>query len=456
MAGIGFEITKILKRRSLLSAFEAYSYAGLIGSGPWVLSILAMTIVGLMSLQLINTASHVITFLVAVTYLMAGSLILTGGLQLMLTRFMSDTLFKQKQQNILPNLLGSILLVSLVSGCIALLLLPFFSLNPLFYNVLMAASFVCLSNLWMVIIFLSGMKAFKRIVNVMAVGYTLFVVLAYQLASLGINGLMLAFFISQCVLLFSFLYFIMREFPANKLIAFDFLHKKNTFYSLFICGSFYNIGVWVDKFVFWFTPQTSEAINGLFRASIIYDVPIFLAYLSIVPGMAVFLVRIETDFAEQHEAYYNAVRGNATLQRLLEIKALMIKAVNRGLIDIIKVQGVVVVILIVWGKPLLQAINIDTAYYPLFCVDLVGVAIQVLFLSVLNVLFYFDKRYLACLITGIFLIANLLLSLMSVQLGTHFYGYGFTLALLIATLLGIALLNRIFYTLEYETYMFQR
>ena len=39
MAGIGFEIRKILKKNTLLSVFEAYSYAGLIGSGPWLLSI---------------------------------------------------------------------------------------------------------------------------------------------------------------------------------------------------------------------------------------------------------------------------------------------------------------------------------------------------------------------------------------------------------------------------------
>ena len=43
MAGIGFEIRKILKKNTLLSVFEAYGYAGLIGSGPWLLSIIALS-----------------------------------------------------------------------------------------------------------------------------------------------------------------------------------------------------------------------------------------------------------------------------------------------------------------------------------------------------------------------------------------------------------------------------
>ena len=42
MAGIGFELRKILKKKTLLSIVEAYGLAGLISSGPWVLSILAL------------------------------------------------------------------------------------------------------------------------------------------------------------------------------------------------------------------------------------------------------------------------------------------------------------------------------------------------------------------------------------------------------------------------------
>lgn len=35
MAGIGFEIRRILKRDSFLNLFEAYGLAGIISSGPW-------------------------------------------------------------------------------------------------------------------------------------------------------------------------------------------------------------------------------------------------------------------------------------------------------------------------------------------------------------------------------------------------------------------------------------
>lgn len=55
---------------------------------------------------------------------------------------------------------------------------------------------------------------------------------------------------------------------------------------------------------------------GPLRTSILYDLPILFAYLSIIPGMAVFPVRIEADFAERYERAYEAIRGGETLQHI--------------------------------------------------------------------------------------------------------------------------------------------
>lgn len=49
MAGIGFELRKLLKKDTLVGLLQAYTFAGIIGSGPWVLSILGILIIGLLS-----------------------------------------------------------------------------------------------------------------------------------------------------------------------------------------------------------------------------------------------------------------------------------------------------------------------------------------------------------------------------------------------------------------------
>jgi len=457
MAGIGFEIRKILEKDTFLSLLEAYGFAGLISSGPWVLSILGVMLIGVLSYSIVAPQSLIVQFLVSVTYLMAFSLILTGVLQLMFTRFIADRLFECKKEIILPNMLGALTLTTVLSASFAFLMLFTLFDQPLSYRLLMLANFVALCNLWIVIIFLSSMKTYLLIVMLFFAGYGLAVVSALTLSRLGfgLNGLLLGVLIGHSFLLFSFLFVIIREYPGNKLISFDFLKKNQIFVSLAFTGFFFNLGIWADKLVFWFYPDTSQLVIGPLRASLIYDLPIFLAYLSIIPGMAVFLVRMEADFAEQYDLFYTAIREGDTLQRIYYRKDRMIYTARQGIYEIFKVQGITVVLLLLWGKDILEMIGISTLYVRLFYIDVVGVSVQVLLLSIMNVLFYLDGRRIALFLSGLFLILNTSLSLLSIHLGASFFGYGFTLAMALTSLTGLALLSRKMNQLEYQTFMLQ-
>ena len=69
MAGIGFELKKILKKDTLLSILEAYGLAGIVSSGPWVLSIVALMAIGFLSLWKVLHEESIIQFLVIINYL---------------------------------------------------------------------------------------------------------------------------------------------------------------------------------------------------------------------------------------------------------------------------------------------------------------------------------------------------------------------------------------------------
>ena len=75
----------------------------------------------------------------------------------------------------------------------------------------------------------------------------------------------------------------------------------------------------------------------------------FLAYLSIIPGMAVFLLRMETDFVEQYRKFYAAINDGAPLKLILQIYEEMIVTIRRGFTEIFKVQGMTIVILLAMG-----------------------------------------------------------------------------------------------------------
>ena len=454
MAGIGFELRKILSADSFRATVHGYAYAGVIGSGPWVLSILAVLIVGIISVGIDGNDRAVQKFLVSVTYLMAVSLIFTGGTQLVFTRFVADRLFEHRHDCILPNLFGLLTLNTLAS---ALLAAPIaflaFPTETFAYQVLLLANFVALTNLWLVVIFLSGMKRYGHILGVMFIGYSLMVATGFGLRHLGTEGLMACFLLTHAGLLFAFLTEVVRIFPLRASIAFDFLNRSMIFPTLFAAGLIFYCGVWVDKFLFWYNPATSEGIVGPLRASAIYDMPIFIAYLTTIPGMAVFLLRIETDFAENYERLYDAIRGGAALDHVYFLKDQMSLSVRRAVMEIVKVQGVTVLVFFLWAEDLFRWLGISELFLPLLYVDVVGAGVQVILMALLNVFFYLDRRRSVIIVTLTFFLTNAIVTFLTQQLGPAFFGYGFVISALAAALVGLVILNRRVFDLEYETFM---
>ncbi|GAL03031.1 extracellular matrix protein PelG [Photobacterium aphoticum] len=175
-----------------------------------------------------------------------------------------------------------------------------------------------------------------------------------------------------------------------------------------------------------------------------------------MPGMAVFMLRMETDFADACLKFYDAVREGATLDSIQLLKDKMVLACQQSIYEIFKVQGITLALLILWAEDILLALKIDLAYLHLLYVDLVGVSLQVLVMSILNVMYYLDKRYSALALTALMAIGNVTLAFVSIDMGPVFYGYGFAITMLVTTIVGMIMLDSQFEDLEYQTFMLQR
>lgn len=457
MAGIGFELRRMLRKNTLTGLLQAYAYAGVIGSGPWVFSIIGILLVGIFSASSL-VPSHLVTqFQTSVTYLVASSLILTGFVQLAFTRFISDRLFEKQGDMVLPNLHGLLLLV--VSSVAALGTLALFVVFPgelLLYRLLMLAGLAIMCGVWVLAILLSGMKRYQAITVLFGGAYALIVIVSMLLRHWGLEGLLAGFVFGNFVLLAGMWVLVVREFaPEGRLIAFDFLKRRLIYPSLIFVGLLYNLGVWADKFMFWYFPPTSDSIIGGLRASLIYDLPVFLSYLSIIPGMAVFLVRIETDFVEFYDKFYDAVRSGGSLEYIEDMRDEMVYSIQQGLREIAKIQTLAVLVTFVAGPALLDALGISNLYLPLLHVQVVGAGLQVGLMAILNVFFYLDQRRIVLLLCLEMVLLNVAFTAFTLHLGAAFYGYGFTVAMLVTLCTGMAQLNRQLNRLEYETFMLQ-
>lgn len=456
MAGIGFELKKMLQDESWLGLAKTYAYAGIISSGPWVLSILGIMLVGLLGMANKTNQGELAEFLVSVTYLMSLSLILTGLLQLMFTRFIADRLYEKNTHIVLPNLMGAMYLTTTVSGVLGGILGLIFFWGNWAYLILMVVNFVVLCNLWIVLVFVSGMREYHYVLWSFLIAYGSIVLLSLGFSSLGVNGLLVSLLLGHTFLLVALFYLVLKNFDGEDWVRFDFLQRKQIFPILALIGVCFNLGVWVDKWIFWLNPDTSDVVGDVLRASVIYDLPIFLAYLSIIPGMASFLLRVETDFVDAYKQYYQAINQGLPLGEIESRRHTMLGVIRMAFAEIAKVQAIALIILFLLADNIIAWLELSPLYVHLYYIDLLATAIQVIFMATLSVSFYFNLLKLAFQMTFLLLVLNLLLTLISLALGPAFYGYGFALALLISTLWGMFFLSEKLNRLEYLTYMMQR
>ena len=171
--------------------------------------------------------------------------------------------------------------------------------------------------------------------------------------------------------------------------------------------------------------------------------------------MAVFLVKMETDFVEFYDNFYKAVREGGSLEYMEKMRNEMVFTIRQGIYQIIKIQSIATLGVFVAGEIILNFLGISLLYLPLLFVNLISVGLQVVFLGVLNVFFYLDKRRIVFLLTALFVIFNGIFTAITLYLGPKFYGYGLAAALLLCIMLGFRLLDKVFDELEYNTFMLQ-
>jgi uncharacterized membrane protein len=133
----------------------------------------------------------------------------------------------------------------------------------------------------------------------------------------------------------------------------------------------------------------------------------------------------------------------------------MINAVTRSIQEILFVQGMFNILLFLSAEQLFEILVLPKLYLPLFYVDVIGVQLQLGFMSILAYLYYLDKQKEALLYTLAFVLLNALLTWISIQMGPYFYGYGYSITLLILFVASIRTLNTILQELDYATFMLQ-
>ncbi len=452
MAGVGFVLRKLVRADGITTNLSGLAHATLASSGPWLFACLVLIGIAFLGRGIVEP-NALRQFSILIMYNFSLSLVGTGVILLIVTRCLADSIFARDLSKVADLLIGSLIIVFFFMALIGLALYGYaLDLAPS----VRAFGFLGLmltGGVWLVAVFMSALKSYSSITASFVFGMTVAFVASLSLArSYGLTGLLAGFSLGLAVVFFSMLGRVVFEYPGEISRPFQFLVKARGLWQLGLVGLMVNSAIWVDKWVMWFAPGASSLGTALY-AHESYEAAMFLAYLSIVPSLALLLVDIETNFFETYWKFYRQIGEHATLSEIRTQHATVSRILSLGLKRLALFQTVICLIGLLIAPALVSAVDGGIEMVPVLRYGLVGALFHMLLIATMTVLSYFDLRRELLVVTFTFFILNAGLTAIAAMLGGEFHGYGYCLAALTSFVLAYYLAHSRVNRLLYHTFV---
>ncbi|MHC4470015.1 MAG: exopolysaccharide Pel transporter PelG [Planctomycetota bacterium] len=453
MAGIGFELQRMIDEgQGLVSRIRSYACAGLISSGPWIMTIFTLGIISAFG-HLLAPRDEFEIFRGLVTYAFAFSLIVVGVMQMAVTRRIADQLYTKEYQQVLPGFAACAILLGLFQALLGGLFCLGASL-PLNLSLVSVTLYVVVSITWLALIWLGITREFDTVLKGYGIGCLVtFAVVASLRRPCDALGLMSAYTAGQAVILAFLMRSIARGLATGGRRDFSILRSIVDFPQLVLVGLLYNAAIWVDKIIFWFTDGIGRHPWILFHP--LYDTCCFLAYLTVIPALAVNLVRVETSFYECYRSYFGAILGGMPLSVIDDRRSAMFKNMRDGMVRLLRIQGFITITIMIFAPYLLKHLELPATAIRIFRAVCVGAFFHVMLLVTILMQLYFDLRRQALVTSVLFLCLNASLAFWSVAAGISTYGFGYAIAALVSLLIGYTQLTKALDNLDYYVFTSQ-
>lgn len=480
MAGIGFELKKLFEKKGVLSKMKAYGYTGIITTGPMLLGfafLLGINWVG--EWYKLDTHSRDL-FVSMVTYSLFASLIFTSLFSMVITRYVADVEYVDKNSSekaqlkqhrmILPSFDG-ILFVMLPIGGILYAIFLYFAGISLVDAVLNFIIFEELLVVWTQMTYLTAVNHYKEIMLTYAVAILLAFIIAVLLsafAGVSLTSLLISVCSGYGIMVLGNLWALYDFFPANieknciehydyynlqknkstrkkkdkKEIllsyrhedqgAFEYLKWFDEYKSLVTIGFFSTVGLFAHLIIAWFGPIGIH-VQGLYYAAPQHDVPALFAFLTIIITTINFVTSVEVNFYPKYAKYYQLFNGQGSIKEIEQAEKEMLTVLEREIGYTSKRQlyftaVMISVGLIILTQPWTQLgfTALMGGYFRTLCV---AYGIYAIGNILMLMLLYFTDYKSAAFATVVFAVISVVGSVLSnIFLDTKFYGIGFAVA----------------------------
>ena len=454
MAGIGFELKKLFRRKGLFAALRAYGYSGVICTGPMLLGVLLQ--VGILVLCGWAGAARADQDLLVcmVTYTLLSSLTVTSFFSMPLTRFLADMLYEEQEQVILPSFWGSNSLM-LAGGCALYGIFLLFSGATLVQGLLCLWLFAEMIVNWNAMSYLTAIKDYRSILlafaaaiaTAFATGY----LLVFVLGAPVLEGFLFAITVGYGLMLLLETLLLHRYFPQSDTSPWMFLRWIDRFLPLAFTGLFTNLGLFAHLLIIWAGPIGVQ-VKGLFYGAPYHDVPAMLAFLSILVTTVNFVVSVEVNFYPKYRDYYSLFNDGGVVGDIVTAEEEMLAVLNRELYYTALKQLFITAAVISLESVLLDMLplgfnDLMHGYFRTLCV---GYGLYAVGNTILLILLYFTDYLGALAASGAFAVCAAVCTAVSLLFDPAYYGFGFLVGAAVFFVLALVRLDHFTANLPYR------
>jgi len=429
MAGIGFELKKIFKKNSIVAKFRGSTYACITTIGPLLLVFATLMIIYILlgyNNILFATRERLSS---TILYIFIFSLCTTSPFNSVLSRYVADKIFENREEDILPSYyaaLGANVIFSAAFGIPFTIWGVIVGRINILYMFIAYCGYFGLVLVFFSMLYLTALKEYFKIAGAFFIGMGITVILGVVFVKIfGINveyAIITAFGVG--FLITGFLQFgLIRGYFKNnsgnyrEVFSYFKLHWK-----LLATNAFYTLGLYVHNFIFW-TTSLRIVVDSTFVSAPTYDMATFIAMMLNISTMVIFIVQVETNFHDQYQAYCQTVIGG-TGEDIRYAKKNMFEAIRKEMLYIFEMQAIITIALYLVALIFLPTIGVGGMILAITAPLAVAYLLIFMMYNLIIFIFYFNVYDKAMYTAIIFFSVTFIGSLISLHLTPNLYGLG--------------------------------
>lgn len=429
MAGIGVKLNRIYEKNTLTTNIMGFTYSTAVTIAPMLLVIGNILLMGrVLGFSRVNYSSREL-FSSTVLYIFVFSLLTAAPFNAVLSRYMSDIIYEENYDDILPCFYVGLLLNVVFGG---LLGIPFCIREYLvgqvgiLYVFTGFCGYIALVLVFYAMLYLSICKDYKKISLFffvgMAVAFAASCILAkvvgMAVPSAMLLGLVCGFLTIACLEIAQLrCYFNKNSGHYRRVLSY---FKK--YWKLVVTNFLYILGLYIHNFVFWTTDLKMTVANSFVCAEP-YDMASCLAMFTNISATVIFISRVEMHFHEKYKKYSEAVTGGRW-EDIKNTKNRMFRQLAGELMNLVRTQFIISVVMYLFFVVMLPQYGFAGLVMRIYPCLAAGYFILFVMYAAIIFLYYFNDLNGAMATSIIFCSVTLIGSMISAGLTPIWYGAG--------------------------------